>query len=382
MSRTDDSKKRVSYFYDPDIGNYMFSPNHDMKPIRVRMVHCLVYEYQLYRQVTIMEPHRATPDEMKIFHDEDYIDMLRRAKPEHMNCNIDTLSYYNIGDDCPLFDGIFEYCQITTGGSIAGAQSLNSGEYDIAINWAGGMHHAKWYKASGFCFVNDIVLAILQLLKKHQRVLYVDIDCHHGDGVEEAFYTTDRVMTVSFHKFGNFFPGTGNYDSIGYGNGLHYAVNFPLLEGITDLSYMIVFRGVISKVVERFRPNAIVMQCGADSLAMDRLGCFNLTVAGHGELVKYIRSFNLPLLLLGGGGYTLSNVGRCWTYETAVAAGVEISNELPICEHYSLYAPTYTLHTPPTNMEDKNTRSHLETISSRIYDSLRYVCAPSAPLTG
>jgi len=111
---------------------------------------------------------------------------------------------------------------------------LNHGLSDICINWSGGLHHAKKSEASGFCYMNDIVLSILELLKYHARVLYIDIDIHHGDGVEEAFYTTDRVMTCSFHKYGDFFPGTGDIEDIGDGNGKYYSVNFPLKDGIGD----------------------------------------------------------------------------------------------------------------------------------------------------
>jgi histone deacetylase 1/2 len=118
----------------------------------------------------------------------------------------------NLGEltDCPVFDGIFDFCQIYSGGTLDAVSRLNHGQCDIAINWAGGLHHAKKSEGSGFCYVNDIVLGILELLKYHPRVLYIDIDVHHGDGVEEAFYVTDRVMTVSFHKYGDFFPGTGD----------------------------------------------------------------------------------------------------------------------------------------------------------------------------
>lgn len=115
-----------------------------------------------------------------------------------------------MGEDCPVFDGLYEFCQLSAGGSVAAAVKLNKQSSDICINWGGGLHHAKKSEASGFCYVNDIVLGILELLKYHQRVLYIDIDVHHGDGVEEAFYTTDRVMTVSFHKYGEYFPGTGD----------------------------------------------------------------------------------------------------------------------------------------------------------------------------
>lgn len=150
---------------------------------------------------------------------------------------------------------------------------LNNGEVDIAINWAGGLHHAKKAEASGFCYINDIVLvrlfgchqcaflkcilqAILELLKYHARVLYIDIDIHHGDGVEEAFYTSDRVMTVSFHKYGDFFPGTGDVKDIGARLGKYYSINFPLESGIDDASYEQIFKPVITKVGRR-RPSSI-----------------------------------------------------------------------------------------------------------------------------
>jgi len=131
--------------------------------------------------------------------------------------------------------------------SLSGAADrIASGASDIAINWAGGLHHAKKREASGFCYINDIVLGILELLRIYPRVLYIDIDCHHGDGVEEAFYTTDRVMTCSFHKFGEYFPGTGTQEDKGRGKGKGYAVNVPLKDGITDESFASVFEPVSS----------------------------------------------------------------------------------------------------------------------------------------
>ena len=129
---------------------------------------------------------------------------------------------------------------------------------DIVINWSGGLHHAKKSEASGFCYINDIVVAILELLKYHPRVLYIDIDVHHGDGVEEAFYLTNRVMTVSFHQYGNspddpskiFFPGTGHIDETGAGAGRRYSVNVPLKEGMDDQSYEYIFTRVMKMVKE------------------------------------------------------------------------------------------------------------------------------------
>jgi histone deacetylase 1/2 len=173
-------------------------------------------------------------------------------------------------------------------------------------------------------------------LRYKKRVLYIDIDVHHGDGVEEAFYTTDRVMTVSFHKYGEYFPGTGELRDIGIGNGKHYAVNFPLRDGIDDTTYETIFEPVIEAVMKYYQPEAVVLQCGGDSLSGDRLGCFNLSMRGHANCVNYVRSFGLPTLVLGGGGYTMRNVARTWAYETGRLVGVEMDSVLPYNEYYDV----------------------------------------------
>lgn len=278
---------------------------------------------------------------------------------------------YNVGDDCPVFDGLFEFCGISAGGSMEGAARLNRQKCDIAVNWAGGLHHAKKCEASGFCYVNDIVLGILELLRFMKRVLYIDIDVHHGDGVEEAFYTTDRVMTVSFHKYGEYFPGTGELRDIGIGQGKNYSVNFPLRDGITDESYKSIFEPVIENVMKYYQPDAVVLQCGGDSLSGDRLGCFNLSMDGHANCVSYVKSFGLPTLVLGGGGYTMRNVARTWAYETGVLVGQDMDRTLPYNEYYEYYAPDFELNVPSSNMENSNSREYLEKITAAVIDNLR-----------
>ncbi|CAL8133471.1 unnamed protein product [Orchesella dallaii] len=379
MAASPHSKSRVSYFYDTDIGNYYYGQGHPMKPHRIRLTHNLLVNYGLFRKMEVYRPHKSTHEDMSLFHSDDYIHFLRTIKPENKDAYRKQMQLFNVGVDCPVFDGLYEFCQLSTGGSLAGARKLNKGNTDVAINWAGGLHHAKKTEASGFCYINDIVLAIIELLKYHPRVLYLDIDIHHGDGVEEAFFLTDRVMTVSFHKYGEYFPGTGDLRDIGCGKGKYYSINFPLRDGIDDQSYESIFMPIMTKVMESYRPSAIVMQCGADSLAGDRLGCFNLSLKGHGNCVKFMMKYNLPLLLLGGGGYTIKNVSRCWTYETAVALGIadELPNDLPFGDFFEYYGPDYKLHISPTNMTNQNPPGYLEAVKTKLFENLRML--PFAP---
>ncbi|KAG0476587.1 hypothetical protein HPP92_013428 [Vanilla planifolia] len=357
----DARKRRVSYFYEPSIGDYYYGQGHPMKPHRIRMAHNLVVHYSLHRLMEVSRPFPASAADIRRFHSDDYVDFLASVTPQVLAASASAAN-------------------ASAGGSIGAAVKLNRGDADIAINWAGGLHHAKKCEASGFCYVNDIVLGILELLKFHRRVLYVDIDVHHGDGVEEAFYTTDRVMTVSFHKYGDFFPGTGHIKDVGFGAGKYYALNVPLNDGMDDESFRGLFRPLISKVMEVYQPDAVVLQCGADSLAGDRLGCFNLSVRGHADCLRFLRSFNVPLMVLGGGGYTIRNVARCWCYETAVAVGVEPDNKLPYSEYYEYFGPDYVLHIEPKNIENKNSPSDLEKIRNVLLEHIsRLQHAPSVP---
>lgn len=374
---------RICYFYDEDVGNFYYAANHPMKPHRIRMAHNLVLAYDLYSKMRILRPTRASPTDMTRFHTTEYVQFLQMATPDNTQNQTDLYDKFNVGEDSPVFDGLFEFCQISAGGSISAAQELNSGKADIAINWAGGLHHAKKAEASGFCYVADCVLGILELLERYDRVMYIDIDIHHGDGVEEAFYTTDRVLTVSFHKYGDYFPGTGHVDDIGIGRGKHYSVNVPLKDGMDDESYERLFESIIGNLIQWYRPQAILLQCGADSLTGDRLGCFNLTIHGHAKCVQYVKSFGIPLLVTGGGGYTVRNVARCWAYETAVLLDQEIEDKLPYNDYIGYYGPDYRLHLQPSNMENLNTPENLHEIMVKTMENIRHLpCAPNCQLCG
>merc|ERR1719400_2180680 len=333
----------------------------------------------------VYRPYIASGPDMNRFHSEEYIEFLARVSPSNIQSFSKSLTHYNVGAaDCPVFDGLYDFCARYTGASLDAAEKLVNDQADIAINWSGGLHHAKKFEASGFCYVNDIVIGILELLKVHPRVLYIDIDIHHGDGVQEAFYLTDRVMTVSFHKYGNyFFPGTGDMYELGAEAGRYYSLNVPLKEGMDDENYDFIFKPVMKDVIDFYQPSAIVLQCGSDSLANDRLGCFNLSIKGHGKCVDYVKQFKIPLLVLGGGGYVIRNVARCWTYETAICTEQDLSAELPFnTEYFEYFAPDFSLF-PDINprQENANSRQYLDSIMETMHNQLKMVQhAPSVQM--
>lgn len=165
----------MSYFYEPTIGDYYYGQGHPMKPHRIRMAHNLIVHYNLHRRMEICRPYPAAPSDIRLFHSPEYVAFLSSVTPETLVDPAFTrlLKRFNVGEDCPVFDGLFGFCQASTGGSIGSAVKLNRGDADIAINWAGGLHHAKKSEASGFCYVNDIVLGILELLKVHRVCFYL-----------------------------------------------------------------------------------------------------------------------------------------------------------------------------------------------------------------
>ncbi|KAJ7253329.1 hypothetical protein B0H12DRAFT_1184535 [Mycena haematopus] len=379
------SRPIVSYYYPKGVGAHHYGERHPMKPHRLTLTNALVMGYGLDKQIqNIYDVRSATRAELEAYHDHDYIEFLSKVTPRNQSEMRQMIDTFNCGEDCPIFSDLYDFCSMYAGASLAGARKLCAGTTDIAINWSGGLHHAKRGEASGFCYVNDIVLGILELLRYFPRVLYIDIDIHHGDGVELAFYQSNRVMTVSFHKYtGDFFPGTGKLDDNGCGLGKHFCLNVPLQDGIDDDMYLGIFKSVIEDTVNAFQPTSIVLQCGADSLGCDRLGAFNLSIAAHGECVNFVRKFNVPLLVVGGGGYTIKNVSRCWTYETSVLVGAAIPNELPATVYDSFFKDSqFKLHPPLTGkVDNQNSPASLQRITISIRNKLRYLQgAPSVAM--
>ncbi|EOA25365.1 hypothetical protein CARUB_v10018697mg [Capsella rubella] len=360
----DGRKRRVSYFFEPEFGQ-------PKEPFASHIAHNLIFKHGLQHHMEINRPILAGASDFLRFHTRDYVQFLASAKPMSLKDRsgyIDATRFFSnnvalarYGPYGPVFHSIFDYCCAYVGCSLSAAAKLNRRESDIAINWSGGMHRAKNDKGSEFCFVNDVVLGILELLKAFQRVLYIDIGCRRGDGVEEAFYDTDRVMTVSFHTDQDtytFFQRSEDRREL-------YTLNAPLKNHLKDKSLRNLFRPVITKAMEVYQPEVIVLQCGADSLADDMAPKFNLKIKGHGDCLQFIRSFNVPLMVLGGGGYHFELAARCWCYETAIAVGVgeQLENDLKVNEFH--YKPNYK--------EDLNTPRDIELIRNGLLRQLSQI---------
>ena len=293
-----------------------------MKVIRLRLARDLISMCGLLDEsACIVEtPEPADPHNVLKFHSADYLDTLRQASDGHL---AGSCAAYGIGQgDNPHFPGVYEFSMLSAGGSIRAARMVADGVADRVFHIAGGLHHAHRERASGFCYLNDPVLAILNLLDHGLRVAYVDVDAHHGDGVQWAFYDTDRVLTISMHQDGHtLFPGSGGVVETGRGEGEGYSVNIPLLPRTEDDLYLRAFTEVVVPLVQWYDPNIVVTQLGVDSLRDDPLAMLDLTPQGFDALIKIMREHFPRWVALGGGGYDLRAVACVWTRAWSVISG-------------------------------------------------------------
>jgi acetoin utilization protein AcuC len=270
---------------------------------------------------TVVAPQRLTDEELARFHTPGYLNALRDAGQGRIDP--DRALAAGLGTpDCPIFKDMLDYVALAAGGTVTGARLLLEGRADIAFNPSGGFHHAHADHASGFCFVNDVVLAAQTLTEAGKRVLFLDIDVHHCDGVQAAFYRRADVMTISLHESGRtLFPGTGFADEIGEGEGRGYSVNLPLPVGTYDTVYMSAFRGVVLPLIRAYAPDVLMVELGMDTLAGDPLAHLHLTNNTPTEIIEALVELNKPLLVTGGGGYHLENTVRGWTLCWSVLCG-------------------------------------------------------------
>ncbi len=302
-----------------------------MVPTRLRYTYELLEAYGVFQQprVTVIPPRQATVEELLTFHSQEYVDAVRSLSKGERTYQPGRYGFSQEGDN-PVFPGMYEAYLWSTGASVVAAELVASGELDVAFNASGGLHHAMPDHASGFCVFNDPVIAINHLLRRGLRVVYVDIDCHHGDGVQHAFYDTDRVLTISLHEAGTFlFPGSGFVEESGTGQGAGYAVNVPLYPRTDDALYLHAFREVVPPLVRRFAPDVLVTQLGIDTHVHDPITHLALTVQGFAQVVRELGELGYPWLALGGGGYDLSAVARGWALAFATMVGIELPDEVP-----------------------------------------------------
>ncbi|ODQ78632.1 hypothetical protein BABINDRAFT_39129 [Babjeviella inositovora NRRL Y-12698] len=306
---------------------------------RQSLVTSLIKAYELHTKVAHLIPIKpCNRRDLEKFHDPEFVACLlkRRANgppvsdsdESGLDENPDELSKFGLLYDCPVFPQMLEYVRYLAGLTVSTArhlcQTAGPVTQSVAINWYGGRHHGKKSIAAGFCYANDIVLGIMELRTKFRRVAYIDLDLHHGDGVEAAFQFSDKVLTISVHRLDiGFYPGTGGADVEGKGKGMGYAMNIPTKHGLTDASLSKIIQRQITPKLRDFQPECLVIQCGCDGLSTDEHQEWNLTIQGMGAAVQHLLDLNLPTMLLGGGGYNHVSVARCWTYLTCVALGEE-----------------------------------------------------------
>jgi len=272
-------------------------------------------------------PKPATRAELERFHAPEYLTALLRAAGGELDA-----AGLNMGlgtPDCPVFPDMYAYPEAACGASLTAARLLLAGEVSIAFNPSGGYHHAGPAHAAGFCYLNDVVLACQELTGHGRRVAFVDVDAHHGDGVQAAFYERDDVLTLSLHESGRtLFPGTGFVDEFGHGKGRGYSVNVPFPMGTYDAAYLRAFEAVAVPLLTAYAPDVLVLELGMDGLADDPLTNLRLTNNVYAEIIQRLLQLGRPLLATGGGGYHVENTARGWALAWSVLCGADESVEL------------------------------------------------------
>jgi len=348
----------LTLVWDEALTKYDFGPGHPLAPVRVELTIALAREFGVLArpEVAVLTPVAAQMTELELVHDADYIDAVRQAGLDGRGNG-----RYGLGTpDNPVFAGMHEASALVAGATLAAARAVWHGDTGHAANIAGGLHHAMRRSASGFCVYNDPAIAIRWMLAEGaERIAYVDLDVHHGDGVQAAFYDDPRVLTISLHEHpATLFPGTGLASEIGSGDGRGYAVNVALPAGTGDAGWLRALDAVVPPLLRAFAPEVLVSQHGCDSHRLDPLANLELSVDAQrkAQLMMHDLAHEITggkWLLTGGGGYELVQVvPRSWTHLLAVAAGEPIDPSLPVPDAWRALALERTGENAPTLMTD------------------------------
>ncbi|OCA81862.1 MULTISPECIES: acetoin utilization protein AcuC [unclassified Bacillus (in: firmicutes)] len=350
--------KEASFVYSTDLLSYKFNDNHPFNQKRLQITVDLLNKMNALKEDDCIKPRMATDEELSLVHDPDYISAIRLAGQGKLDQ--DKALNYGIGtEDTPIFSGMHEASAWLVGGTLTAVDEVMEGRAQHAINLGGGLHHGFRGKASGFCIYNDSSVAIKYMQKKYNaRVLYVDTDAHHGDGVQWTFYDDPSVCTLSIHETGRYlFPGTGNITERGNGKGYGYSFNIPLDAFTEDESWLECYEKSFKSVIEFFRPDVILTQNGADAHYYDPLTHLSATTAIYQSIPKLAHKLAHQYcqgkwIAVGGGGYDIWRVvPRAWSLIwLEMTNNSNCSGELPVdwVNHWSALAPV----TLPTTWED------------------------------
>lgn len=328
----------VEVVWDEQLTAYDHGPGHPLRPIRLELTMALARQFGVLDRpnVSFRSPEPAADDLLELVHDPHYVGYVKSVTPDQL-INASGRRFGFGSADNPTFAHMHEASALVAGASVTAAAAVWEGRAHRAVNLAGGLHHAMRDHASGFCVYDDPAVAIAWLLAAGaERVAYVDIDVHHGDGVQNAFYTDPRVMTISLHESGRtLFPGTGFASEIGTGDGAGYAINVALPAGTNDTGWLRAFEAVVPALLAAYQPQILVTQHGCDTHSLDPLAHLNCSV--DGQRTAYHRLAELAgscaggrWVALGGGGYEVGQVvPRAWTHLLAELTGAPVNGATP-----------------------------------------------------
>jgi acetoin utilization protein AcuC len=345
------------FYYSHELARYDFGPDHPFKPERAQKTMELCRRYGVLDQpyMTVKSPPSLAHEKLLLAHSEDYLETLRRVGQGEI---FEEMLSFGIGtEDNPPLKGIYDWSRRCAGATWEGMVEIVEKDTDIVFNPLGGFHHAPRSRASGFCYINDIVIAIKEALNHNVKITYIDIDAHHADAVQTAFYRENRVQFISMHESGEYiYPYRGAVEETGEGNGEGFTVNIPLPPKTDDELYLEVFHRIVIPLIKGFRPDVVVAQLGADSLVSDPLTDLMLTNNSYTEIVHELKGLCGKILATGGGGYDIYRTARSWTLAWAILNEVEPKDEFaglvggmmfgPEMEVSSLHDRPYTVSGP------------------------------------
>jgi acetoin utilization protein AcuC len=370
---------KTALVYADALSQYRLSPEHPLRPIRLRHMHELIRASGLLDLVNVASPapRVATKQEIETSHDPDYVSIVEAISNGAIAPG---MGEFGLGtSDNPVRPGIYDTTALCVGSTLTASELVTSGKADVAFAPAGGVHHhAMPRSAAGFGIFNDAVIAMKAMVAAGLRVAYIDIDCHHGDGVQMGHYYSDQVLTISIHESGQWlFPGTGYVQEIGSGDGKGYSVNVPLAPYTQDDEWHATFDEVIPPLVRTFKPDVLFTQLGIDTHFQDPLTHLSLTTQGFNLAVKKLGVLATEIgkwVAVGGGGYDLSAVARSWTMALASMANFELPEDVPM-SFTSLSNLTTFADIPPAPAEQRYL-SEIQTHNTQTLNEIRSLIFP------